>query len=76
MNGIEPISATRRIRGDSASNNGFANRRDVERVKMDEVVWSSSGRCLKCREVIMAITRMTSENKRSLDNQFSGRRYV
>lgn len=64
--GIEPISAMRRIRGDSASKKGLEMRRSVERVRTEDVACISWGKRVNRLDVIKARMRGMSEKRRKL----------
>jgi hypothetical protein len=63
---MDPIKVMRSIAGDRARRKGFAMRRCVVRVRVDEVTWISRGRCASRLAVRMDNTRGMIENSRSL----------
>jgi hypothetical protein len=68
-NGIEVSRVMSRMVGERARRNGFARRRRVVRVSVDEVVWMSLGRLRRRRAVRRERTNGIKEKRRSLEDR-------
>ena len=64
--GIDTRSDSRRISGDNANKNGFSIKTCVARLRIEDVECSSSGKCIRLREVMIAKTRGIMAKSRSL----------